>query len=170
MPLVRDLIGGKKVLIRNAQERDFTSCVEVAKRSWPIFEREAVYHLFCKFFNDTCFVCEHDETLDGFLLGFISQTNRAEAYIHWIVVDPSAQRRGVATRLYERFFEAARRFGAQRVRLTVDPANAASLALQKRNRFQPDLCGETILVGDVLAVRDYNGKGLHMVPFLRSLT
>ena len=157
------------MLIRNAQEMDFTSCVAMAKRAWPEFDRPAVYHLLCKFFNDTCFVCERDGNIDGFLLGFISQVDRTESYIHWIVVDPSAQRQRLATRLYEKFFETAKRLGARRVRLTVSPDNAASLAFHKNVGFQPDLCGETIEVSGVVAVKDYNGQGDHMVPFSRSL-
>ena len=157
------------MLIRNAKESDFTSCVAVAKRSWPVFERAAVYHLFTKFFNDTCFVCEREGNIDAFLLGFISQVDRTESYIHWIVVDPSAQRQGLASRLYEKFFEAAIRLGARRVRLTVNPNNAPSLALQTSMGFQPDLSGETIDVGGVLCAKDYNGEGEHMCPFSRFL-
>lgn len=157
------------MLIRNAEERDFTSCLSIARRAWPDVERPAIYHLFCKFFNNTCFVCEREGRVDAFLLGFISQVDRSDAYIHWIVVDPSAQKQGLATRLYDEFFETAKCLGATRVRLTVSPTNTASLAFHKNAGFEPDLFGETIEVNGVLAVKDYNGPAIHMVPFSRSL-
>ena len=101
------------MLIRNATEADFTSCVLIARRAWPEFkEREAIYHLFCKFFNNTCFVCEHDGKINAFLLGFLSQVDVSQADIHLIAVDPPAQRQGLASRLYQTFFETARAMGA----------------------------------------------------------
>jgi predicted GNAT superfamily acetyltransferase len=157
------------MLIRNAEERDFRSCLSIAQRAWHDVERPAIYHLFCKFFNNTCFVCEREGHVDAFLLGFISQVDPNDAYIHWIVVDRPARKQGLATRLYEEFFETAKCLGAKRVRLTVSPTNTASLAFHKNAGFEPDLFGETIEVNGVLAVRDYNGPEIHMVPFTRSL-
>jgi ribosomal protein S18 acetylase RimI-like enzyme len=158
------------MLIRNAQEQDFMSCVSIARKAWPEFkERESIYHLFCKFFNNTCFVCERDGEIVGFVLGFISQVNPSQAYIHLVAVDPSAQRLGLAERLYQKFFNAAVALNAHEVRLIVNPDNSGSLAFHKKLGFQLALSGETIEIDGVLAVKDYNGPGLHMVPFSRSL-
>jgi ribosomal protein S18 acetylase RimI-like enzyme len=157
------------MLIRNAEEKDFTSCVQIATRVWPVKEREAIYHIFCKFFNNTCFVCEREGIINAFLLGFLSQVDVSQAYIHLIAVDIHAQRLGLASRLYQKFFETVRGLGARQVRLTVSPDNAASLGFHKKLGFKPDLYGDTIQVGEVLAVKDYNGPDLHFVPFSRSL-
>jgi ribosomal protein S18 acetylase RimI-like enzyme len=158
------------MLIRNAQEGDFMSCVLIARRAWPEFkERESIYHLFCKFFSNTCFVCECDGEIQAFLLGFLSQVDSRQAYIHLVAVDPPAQRKGLANQLYQTFFDRVSRLGAQQVRLIVNPDNAGSLAFHKKLGFQVALNGGTIEVDGVLAVRDYNGPGLHMVPFSRSL-
>lgn len=156
--------------IRNARETDFFRCVSIASRAWPEFrEREAIFHLLCKFFTDTCFVSEVGWEIEGFLLGFISQVDRHEAYIHLICVEPSAQRRGVASRLYDDFFKAVRHQGVECVRLTVAPDNVASLAFHTSRGFQPDICGESIEIGSILAAKDYNGPGNHMVPFVLKL-
>src|SRR5256885_14640549 len=40
-------------------------------------------------FRSTSFVVEHDVELVGFLVGFLSQTNPDEAYIHAVAVAPS---------------------------------------------------------------------------------
>ena len=158
------------MLIRNARETDFMSCVVIAKRAWPEFkERESIYHLFCKFFNNTCFVCEREGKIQAFLLGFISQVDASQANIHLVAVDPLAQRQGLANQLYQKFFETVSGLGARQVRLIVNPDNGVSLAFHKKLGFQADLHGDTIQVEDVLAIKDYNGPGLHMVPFSRSI-
>ncbi len=158
------------MLIRNARETDFMSCVAITRRAWPEFkERESIYHLFCKLFNNTCFVCEHDEKINAFLLGCISQVDTSQAYIHLVAVDPPAQRQGLASCLYQKFFETVSGLGAKQVCLIVNPDNPASLAFHKKLDFQADLHGDTIQIEGVLAVKDYNGTGLHMVPFSRSL-
>lgn len=158
------------MLIRNAQETDFMSCVQIAGRAWPEFkERESIYHLFCKFFNNTCFVCEQDGVIQAFLLGFISQVDASQAYIHLVAVDPPAQRQGLANRLYQKFFETVSGMGVRQVRLIVNPDNAASLAFHKKLGFEADLHGDTIQVEGVVAVKNYNGPGIHMVPFSRPL-
>ena len=159
------------MLIRNAQDGDFMNCVLIARRAWPEFkERESIYHLFCKFFSNTCFVCERDGEIQAFLLGFISQVDSRQAYIHLVAVDPPAQRRGIAEQLYQTFFERVSSLGSRQVRLIVNPDNAISLAFHKRLGFQVDLHGgDAIEVDGVPAIRDYNGPGLHMVPFSRSL-
>lgn len=158
------------MLIRNAREMDFMSCVLIARSAWPEFkERESIYHLFCKFFNNTCFVFERDGKIHAFLFGFLSQVDTGQAYIHLVAVDPPAQRQGLATRLYQKFFETVSGLGARQVRLIVNPDNAGSLTFHEKLGFQPDLHGDTIQVEGVLAVKDYNGPGLHMVPFSRPL-
>lgn len=158
------------MLIRNAKEKDFMSCVLIAQRAWPQFkERESIYHLFCKFFNDTCFVCEREGEIRAFVFGFISQVNSRQAYIHLVAVDPSAQRHGLAQQLYKKFFEAVDALGAREIRLIVNPDNGTSLAFHKKLGFQVDLTGEIVEVDGVLAAKDYNGPGLHMVPFCRTL-
>ncbi len=157
--------------IRNAAESDFYSCVLIARRAWPEFkERESIFHLFCKFFSDTCFIFETGDETQGFLLGFVSQVDPAQAYIHLVAVDPSAQRQGIARRLYETFFDRVKNLGAHQVRLIVNPDNPGSLAFHRVMGFAPDLHGETVAIDGVLAAKDYNGPGIHMVPFVRSLS
>jgi ribosomal protein S18 acetylase RimI-like enzyme len=158
------------MLIRNAAEADFMHCVLIAKRAWPDFkERESIYHIFCKFFSNTCFVCEQDKTIHAFLLGFISQVDPSQAYIHLVATDPSQQRQGLASGLYQRFFETADGLGARQVRLIVNPGNRGSLAFHEKLGFQADIHGETVMVDGVPARKDYNGPGQHMVPFSRRL-
>ncbi len=156
--------------IRTACETDFLEFIALSHRTWPEFdEREAIYHILCKYFTKTCFAAEDAGAIRGFLLGFISQQNRKDAYIHLIVVDRAAQRGGVASRLYERFFKTVRGMGVARVRLTVAPTNAPSPAFHRQMGFRPEIVGECVAIGEVAVARDFNGPGNHMVPFLREI-
>jgi len=157
-------------MIRNAKETDFWSCVEIARAAWPDFqERSSIYHLFCKFFSTTSFVAEEGGEIRGFLLGFLSQVDSEEAYIHLVAVDPRSQKRGIARALYEKFFGTVRDLGRRRVRLIVNPDNIGSLEFHKRMEFQVANQGETITIDGVVATKDYNGPGIHMVPFCKDL-
>jgi ribosomal protein S18 acetylase RimI-like enzyme len=159
-----------EVKTRNARDQDFMKCVEIIKLAWPGFaERESVYHVFCKYFSTTSFVAESDQKIVGFLLGFLSQTEGHTAYIHLVATHPKYQRKGIARRLYERFFEAARMSGRNRVNLNVSPDNLVSLEFHKSLGFHPVLTGETVIVGGVEAAKDYNGPNNHMVPFEREI-
>ena len=121
------------------------------------------------FFNSTCFVAERTEEIHGFLLGFLSQTDSNEAYIHLVAVDPKHQKRGIARALYEKFFETVRDMGRRRIRLIVNPDNPGSLEFHKRLGFQAVTQGETVVIDGVVAVKDYNGPGSHMVVFQKDI-
>jgi ribosomal protein S18 acetylase RimI-like enzyme len=159
-----------KVQIRTARESDFLDCVTIARQAWPEFhERESIYHLFCKFFSNTSFICRRGDRTIAFVLGFLSQIDASQAYIHLVAVDPSCQREGVAHQLYSTFLQTVRARGVRQVRLIVNPDNFGSLAFHKRLGFTEDLHEPLISIDGVLAVRDYNGPGIHMVPFVKDL-
>jgi len=154
------------VTIRHAREADFVRCVEIAHKAWPSFrERESIYHLFCKFFSNTSLICEVDHSTVAFLLGFLSQVDPIEAYIHLVAVDPAFQRMRIAQRLYAHFFKVVREHGVRVVRLIVNPDNDVSLRFHRKLGFRPDLHHPTIEIDGVTAAKDYNGEGIHMVPF-----
>lgn len=157
--------------VRNIKEADFLDCVNIVKKSWPEFkERESIYHLFAKYFSNTSFVCEHDGKVVAFLLGFLSQVDEITAYIHLASTDPQFQRNGFASTLYRHFFYIARNQGSKKVCLIVNPDNIPSLEFHKRLGFQISNKGTLVKVGEVDAIKDYNGPGNHMVMFSRELT
>ena len=68
--------------------------------------------LFFLHFEGTSFVAEDgDGRLAGFLVGFLSQTDPDDAYVHFVGVAPEQRGSGLGRELYERFFEAAREAG-----------------------------------------------------------
>ncbi|MGI5471760.1 GNAT family N-acetyltransferase [Streptomyces sp. CA-132043] len=105
--------------------------------------------------------------LRAFLIGFLSQTDAETAYIHFVGVHPEAQRGGLGSALYYRFFDLARGHGRSRVRSITSPVNRNSIAYHSRMGFrvEPGDRGE-----DGVAVHtDYDGPGLDRVSFVREL-
>jgi ribosomal protein S18 acetylase RimI-like enzyme len=126
-----------------------------------------VPRLFFQHFGDTSFLLEQNDELLGFLIGFLSQSQPAEAYIHFVGVAPSARRRGIGSALYEQFFEVARARGRTTVRCITSPGNTRSIAFHRGLGF-------ALARGDrerdgVAYAADYDGPALDRVVFSRSL-
>jgi ribosomal protein S18 acetylase RimI-like enzyme len=115
--------------------------------------------LFFLHFEGTSFVAEDDEgRLVAFLIGFVSQTDPAEAYIHFVGVAPEQRGSGVGRELYERFFAVANRLGCNVVRCVTSPANTDSVAFHEALGFEVDRVAP-----------DYDGPGEDRVLFLKPL-
>ena len=115
--------------------------------------------LFFLHFEGTSFVAEREDgELTGFLVGFLSQTDPAEAYVHFLGVAPEERGSGLGRRLYERFFETARQEGRTLVRCVTSPANEASVEFHRALGFEVER-----------VARDYDGPGEDRVVLTRSL-
>ncbi len=127
-----------------------------------------VPRLFFQHFGDTSFLLEQDGELRGFLIGFMSQSQPAEAYIHFVGVAPGARRRGIGSALYEHFFELALARGRTTVHCITSPGNHRSIAFHRGLGFAIDK-GDGERDG-VAYVADYDGPGLDRVVFSRALS
>ncbi len=96
--------------------------------------------------------------LAAFLIGFLSQTEPDEAYVHFVGVAPEHRGEGLGRRLYERFCEDARDHGRLRVRCVTSPANEASVAFHAALGFEVER-----------VARDYDGPGEDRVLFVKRL-
>src|SRR5215472_12531745 len=92
--------------------------------------------LFFEHFTDTCFAAERDGELAGFLVGFLSQSRPAEAYIHFVGVHPGVRGAGLGRRLYQEFFGVVRAQGRTVVRAVTAPVNTGSVAFHRRMGFE----------------------------------
>ncbi len=123
--------------------------------------------LFFRHFEDTSFVVEEDGEIVAFLIGFISQSRREEAYIHFAGVHPEHRERGVAKALYERFFDEARGRGCERVRCITSPVNESSIAFHTRMGFEISAGnGES---GGISVHQNYDGDGKAKVVFVKNI-
>jgi predicted GNAT superfamily acetyltransferase len=93
--------------------------------------------LFFVHFRETSFVAERDGELAGFIVGFLSQTQPEEAYVHFVGVNPAERGSGLGRELYERFFEVAQAHGRRRVSCVTSPRNSGSLAFHTALGFEP---------------------------------
>ena len=155
--------------IRNTEEEDFVKIADLAEKCSPmVTERNSIYHIFTKFFKSTSLVVELDSgELAGFLLGFVSQEDPEEAYMHLLCVDPKIRTRGIGKSLVEKFFEAVSLKGWKKVYLITKPINWKSISFYRNLGFLEEKKGNIINIMGASAIRNYNGMGEHMVVFYK---
>jgi ribosomal protein S18 acetylase RimI-like enzyme len=146
--------------IRHAEPADYGRVIGRVNAWWggrdmaPMLPR-----LFFVHFEGTSYVVDDgDGQLAAFLIGFLSQTDPAEAYIHFVGVSPEHRGGGLGRRLYERFFEDARAAGRTRVTCVTSPVNEGSVAFHEALGFTSER-----------VAHDYDGPGEDRVLFVKSL-
>jgi ribosomal protein S18 acetylase RimI-like enzyme len=124
--------------IRPAEPDDYDRVIRVVDEWWGGRQMaEMLPRLFFDHFTDSCFVAEEEaRQLAGFIVGFLSQSKSHEAYVHFVGVAPEYRRAGLAKRLYERFFEAARAADRDVVHAVTSPVNAVSIAAHRAMGFE----------------------------------
>jgi ribosomal protein S18 acetylase RimI-like enzyme len=146
--------------IRHAQPSDYGRVIGRVNAWWGGRDMAPMLpKLFFVHFEGTSFVVDDDEgQLAGFLIGFLSQTEPDEAYIHFVGVAPERRGEGIGRRLYERFFEEASEHGRLRVRCVTSPANTSSVAFHEKLGFVVDRVAE-----------EYDGPGEDRVLLVKHL-
>ena len=146
--------------IRHATPSDYGRVIQHVNAWWGGREMAPMLpKLFFLHFEGTSFVAEDDEgKLVAFLIGFLSQTDTDEAYIHFVGVAPEQRGSGLGRALYERFFDVVRSDGRTRVRCVTSPANTQSIAFHESLGFTVES-----------VAKDYDGPGEDRVLFVRQL-
>ncbi len=158
------------MLVRNVFENDFVEIANKA-RQWGdiVIERETIYHLLTRHFRGTCFVAEDRPGMIGYLLGFRSQTQPEEAYLHLVQVDPAMRGHGVGRQMFRVFEESVRKMGCKRILAASRPQNKSAMKFYEVVGLKPVQAGTMIEVDGVMAVKDYNGPGKHIVLWAKEL-
>jgi predicted GNAT superfamily acetyltransferase len=124
--------------IRQAEPADHARVVAVLDEWWGGRRMvDMLPRLFFVHFRETSFVAEREGELAGFLVGFLSQSEPEQAYVHFVGVSPAERGTGLGRDLYERFFAAARAAGRTRVSCVTSPANTGSVAFHTAIGFEP---------------------------------
>jgi len=146
--------------IRHAAPSDYGRVIQHVNAWWGGRDMAPMLpKLFFLHFESTSFVAEDDEgKLVAFLIGFISQTDPEEAYIHFVGVAPAQRGSGVGRELYERFCSVVGAEGVQRVRCVTSPVNEGSVAFHTSLGFTVERIAE-----------DYDGPGEDRVLFVKQL-
>ena len=146
--------------IRHAEPADYGRVIGRINAWWggrvmaPMLPR-----LFFVHFEGTSYVVDDgDGPLAAFLIGFLSQTDPDEAYIHFVGVSPEHRGGGLGRQLYERFFEDARAAGCTRVTCVTSPVNEGSVAFHQALGFTSES-----------VAHDYDGPGEDRVLFVKTL-
>jgi ribosomal protein S18 acetylase RimI-like enzyme len=149
------------VTIRHAQPSDYGRVIGRVNAWWGGRDMAPMLpKLFFLHFEGTSFVADDEgEQLAGFLIGFLSQTDSAEAYIHFVGVAPERRGEGLGRELYQRFFDSVRAHGRTVVRCVTSPGNVGSVAFHEALGFEVER-----------VARDYDGPGEDRVVFLKRLT
>ena len=152
--------GRSGLTIRHAEPSDYGRVIGVVNTWWDGRQMAPMLpKLFFLHFESTSFVAEDEQgELAGFLVGFLSQTHREEAYVHFVGVDPRHRGSGLGRELYERFFAAVRESGCTVVRCVTSPANESSVAFHTSIGFEVERVDE-----------DYDGSGESRVLLVRHL-
>jgi GNAT superfamily N-acetyltransferase len=158
----------RRCTFRHAEPADHAPVVAVVDDWWGgRHMADMLPKLFFVHFRPTSFVAEADGRVVAFLVGFRSQTDPAQAYIHFVGVDPAWRAAGLGRALYERFFDAVRALGCSEVHGVTSPVNAGSIAFHRAMGFE-------LLPGDaesngVPYLRDYDGRGSPRVRLRKTL-
>ena len=109
--------------IRHAQPSDYGRVIQHVNAWWDGRDMAPMLpKLFFIHFEGTSFVAEDEQgRLAGFLVGFVSQTDPTEAYVHFVGVSPEHRGSGLGRELYERFFATVREHGRTTVRCVTSP-------------------------------------------------
>jgi ribosomal protein S18 acetylase RimI-like enzyme len=122
--------------IRNVQPSDYPVIISVLDDWWGGRKmRNMLPRLFFEHFCETSFILEEDSQIAAFLVGFLSQSQPKEAYIHFVGVHPQYRKCGYGRELYECFFNIMRQNNRSLVRCVTSPINSVSIAFHTRMGF-----------------------------------
>ncbi|TFB13592.1 GNAT family N-acetyltransferase [Filobacillus milosensis] len=149
--------------------------VEDCQRIIPVMNEwwggREMTHLLPRFlfdnFNDTSFVIEKNDNIIGFLIGFLSQSNKEEAYIHLVGVNPNNRREGVGSALYNEFFKIVKKSNVKRVRCITSPVNKNSIYYHTNIGFS--IVEGDKLVDNIPVHTNYDCKGNERVLFVKNI-
>jgi ribosomal protein S18 acetylase RimI-like enzyme len=130
--------------IRHVQPGDYLPIVTVMNDWWGCRNvSHLLPRLFFEHFRNTSFVIEQDDKIVrqddpivAFLIGFLSQSQPDEAYIHFVGVHPDYRKQRLGKTLYELFFNTVRQYHRSIVRCITSPVNTGSIAYHIRTGFQ----------------------------------
>ncbi len=137
----------KYIEIRNAKPSDHSKVISVMPQWWDGRDLSAfVLKVFFIHFCNTTFIAEKDNELVGFLVGFLSQTDDKEGYIHFAGVHPNMRKIGLGRALYQKFFEVCMAHSRSIVRSCTSPVNKLSIGFHQRMGFTIET-GDSIVDG-----------------------
>lgn len=162
------LDAGTHLAIRPLRAHDYAAVSTVVDDWWGGRSmRHMLPRLFFEHFGSSSFAIDGPGGIKAFLIGFVSQSDPAVAYIHFVGVDPASRSGGIGRALYQRFFQTVCAQGCREVRCITSPANSGSIDFHRKMGFE-------LLPGDgevdgVPVHLHHGGEGQHRVCFRKWL-
>jgi len=156
-------------IVRNATPSDSEHIQAVVPAWWghPV-ESDMFSPFFLTHFYETCFVAEDNQHMIGFVIGFLSQSYKDEAYIRFIVVNPLYRGVGVGRALYEAFFNAMLKSQRHIVRSVTSPSNTGSITFHQSMGFSIE-SQEHWIAGLPVRMNYHGREGTNRVAFVKRL-
>ncbi|RIW32511.1 GNAT family N-acetyltransferase [Bacillus salacetis] len=123
--------------------------------------------LFFDHFTNTSFIAEKNGEIAGFLIGFLSQSQPDESYIHFAGVHPEFRKHNIGKELYNKFFNVVKQNGRTVIRCVTSPVNKVSIAFHTRMGFAIEE-GDKKMDG-VHVNTNYDGTNQDRVLFIKHL-
>ena len=157
------------VNIRNSKPSDHPRIIKVMKDWWDGRDLTSMLpRLFLEhFFNTSLVIEDRTNELIAFLIGFLSQSQTNECYIHFAGVHPKYRGLGLGTYLYHRFFQICKENNRAMVRACTSPVNKGSIEFHKKMGFQIEPGNGQLF--DVSVTLDYNCPDDPKVLFVKIL-
>ncbi len=158
-----------EITFRNITEDDYSYIINNLNDWWGGREMTNMLpRLFFNYFNDTGFVAVSDEKILGFFIGFFSQTDHRDAYVHFVGVDPEYRKHNIGRRLYDFFSERVLGAGVEKIYCVTSPINKISIAFHEKIGFQV-MPGNKKNADGIEFFSDYDGSGEDRVLFVKNL-
>ena len=127
--------------------------------------------LWFKDFASTSFVIRgNDSRPIAFLVGYVSQTDKAKSYVHFIGVDPEYRTEGLGRSLYESFATKVLALGANRIEAVTSPMNTTSLRFHESLGFMAkEQGGNLVPPTQASGHKDFDGVGEDRVLLVKPL-
>ena len=154
--------------LRHLEHTDCEFITSVVDDWWggrPV--RQLLPRLFFEHFNNTSLVMTEESAIIAFLVGFRSQSQPSNAYIHFVGVDPAHRCKGLGRILYLKFFDHMRSLGCTEIQCITSPVNKASIAFHEAMGF--GIVPGDGLVDNVPAHMHHAGRDQHRIVFRRKL-
>lgn len=154
--------------IRNVKSSDYKIIISVLNEWWNgRTMTEMLPKLFFDHFQDTSYIIEEKGEIIGFLIGFLSQSRKKEAYIHFVGIHPHYRQHGIGRKLYQTFFDHVKKKGVKTVRCVTSPVNQSSIAYHTKMGFVIEKGDKQVDGIDIHS--DYDGIEQDRVLFVKAL-
>ncbi|MEK5232166.1 GNAT family N-acetyltransferase [Lysinibacillus sp. FSL K6-0232] len=124
--------------------------------------------LFFDHFTNTSLIMEDKGEIIGFLVGFLSQSQSNEAFIHFVGVHPDYRKQNIAKRLYDVFFHVVKQYNRNVVKCVTSPTNKVSIAFHTNMGFRMEK-GDKIIDDTMSVYTNYGGENQDRVLFYKIL-